>query len=115
MRNSLNGDRKNSICFNHSQKQPLFFLLPFTLVRIKSSCSLIIIGRHHKRYSVMAITLCYDFALPHNTFIPYIIVIASSSYRSVYIGPVIALIVIALMLYTSVFPSIRYCFWGHSF
>ncbi len=42
------------------------------------------------RYSVTAITLRYDFALSHNAFILFRIVIASSSYRSEYIGPVIA-------------------------
>ncbi len=47
-------------------------------------------GLHHKRYSVTAIKLRYDFALSHDAFILYRIVIASRSYRSEYIGPVIA-------------------------
>jgi hypothetical protein len=40
--------------------------------------------------NVIAITLRYEFALSHNAFILDGIVIAFSSYRSAYIGPVIA-------------------------
>ncbi len=43
-----------------------------------------------QRYSVTAITLCYDFALLNNAFQPSRTVIASNSYRSVHIGAVIA-------------------------
>jgi hypothetical protein len=46
-------------------------------------------GRHLKRYSVIAITLRYDFAISHNTFLLSRTVIAFNSYRSVHIGPVI--------------------------
>ncbi len=37
-------------------------------------------GRHHKRYSVIAITLCYVFALLHNALYLWRIVIAFDSY-----------------------------------
>jgi hypothetical protein len=39
-------------------------------------------GGHLKCYSVTAIMLRYNFTLSHDAFILYIIVIASSSYRS---------------------------------
>jgi hypothetical protein len=47
-------------------------------------------GWHLKLYSIIAIMLHYDFSLSHNAFILYRIVIASNSYRSEHIGPVIA-------------------------
>jgi hypothetical protein len=42
---------------------------------------LIIRGRHHKRYNVIAITLRYIFALLHNALYLWRIVIAYDSYR----------------------------------
>jgi hypothetical protein len=38
-------------------------------------------GRHRKRYSLIAIMLCYVFALLHNALYLWRIVIASDSYR----------------------------------
>ncbi len=51
-------------------------------VCVKYACCMhVVIGRHQKRYSIIAITLHYDFALSHNAFILFKIVIASYSYR----------------------------------
>ncbi len=52
-------------------------------------------GRHHKRYSVMAIMLRYIFALLHNALYLWRIVIASNSYR--------------FRLFTGVIASDSYC------
>jgi hypothetical protein len=46
--------------------------------------------RHLKCYSVIAITLCYDFALSHNAFTLSVIVITANNYRPKHTGSVIA-------------------------
>ncbi len=52
-------------------------------------------GRHHKCHSIIAIMLCYVFALMHNVLYLWRIVIASDSYR--------------FKLFAGVIPSDSYC------
>jgi hypothetical protein len=59
---------------------------------------IIIRGRHQKRYSVVAITLRYTFALSHNASTLRRKVIASYSYRSRLIEIVIASYTVVIAL-----------------
>jgi hypothetical protein len=62
-------------------------------------------GRHHKRYSIIAIMLPYIFVLLHNALYLWRIVIASNSYRfRVFAG------VNASESYHSELAGQRYCF-----
>ncbi len=67
----------------------LFFVTRFVIIRFVS-LYIFCRGRHLKRYSVVAITLRYDFALAHNPFLLSRTVIAFNGYHSVHIEPVIA-------------------------
>jgi hypothetical protein len=78
----------NQFCFFFTGWQ---LVLTFDTCRFPDSSDLSIvawvalpIGRHLKRYSIIAITLRYDFALSHNAFT------LSNSYHAEHIGPVIA-------------------------
>jgi hypothetical protein len=52
-------------------------------------CIYICRSRRLKHYGILAITLRYDFVLSQNAFLLSRTVIASNSYRSAHIGPVI--------------------------
>jgi hypothetical protein len=71
-------------------------------------------GRHHKRYSVIAITLRYIFALLHNALYLCRIVIASYSYRFRLSAGVIAYDSYRSELEVSVIASLRYRFELHT-
>ncbi len=65
-------------------------------------------GRHLKRYSVIAITLHYIFALSYNVLTLWRNVIASISYRSEHIGAVINSISYRFSVFASAFQLLQF-------
>ncbi len=75
-----------------------------------SAKNLVLRGWHYKRYSIIAITLCYVFAWLHNALYLWRIVIASDSNRfRLFAG------IIAYDSYRPVLAGQRYCFTSLSF